>query len=151
MPLMVTLHLTLPDDAAERVAEVLAAPGTVLELRCVAGPVTARSVRHPSQPTPAPSSLPGIIAASAAQFGVSVEQVMGRSRYASIARARQIAMLIAHDRLRMSSVEIGHHLGRDHSTVSENIRNVRATVERDAILKDAVASILARLDAQVAP
>jgi chromosomal replication initiation ATPase DnaA len=151
MPLMMTLHLTLPDDAADRVAEVLAAPGTVLELRCLAGPVTARSVRHPSQPAPPPASLPRIIAASAAQFGVTVEQVMGRSRYASIARARQIAMLIAHDRLHMSSVEIGHFLKRDHSTVSENIRYARPTIERDAILKDAVAAILARLDAPGAP
>lgn len=58
-------------------------------------------------------------------FGVSIHELNAQTRLgAKIAFARQLAMYIAHVRLGMKLVEIGHTFGRDRTTVAHACRLV---------------------------
>lgn len=55
----------------------------------------------------------------AAAFGVPVAAIRAPARgKASVARARQVAMYLAHVGLGLSLSEIGRHFGRDRTTVA---------------------------------
>lgn len=60
--------------------------------------------------------VPAIIEETAGYFGVSVREIMGRSRSKSVASARKEAMRKVRE-LGFSYPEIGRMFGRDHTTV----------------------------------
>lgn len=61
--------------------------------------------------------------------GVSVEELLGRSRKAEIVTARQLYWKLLHDELDYSFVRIAQLNERDHSTVSQGVRHVEALLE----------------------
>lgn len=67
-----------------------------------------------------------IVAEVSSAFGYTPEQLMGRRRFARLARARQVAMS-ALWQAGFSTMEVGYHFGRDHGTVIHAIRKTRAT------------------------
>lgn len=53
----------------------------------------------------------------AAHYGLTVEDIVGRSRLKSYAEARQVAMWIARKSLALSYPELGREFSRDHTSV----------------------------------
>ena len=60
----------------------------------------------------------------AKQYGLDVDEVLGRARSKTVARARCMAMWLTRVRLDMSYPEIGREFDRDHTTVMSAVRGV---------------------------
>lgn len=73
-----------------------------------------------------------IMKACADSFRVTLADVKGPSREKQIARARQSAMYLARNLIKMSFPEIGRRFGRDHSTVMTAVRRVPDLMAKDA-------------------
>ncbi|HTQ47478.1 MAG TPA: helix-turn-helix domain-containing protein [Polyangiaceae bacterium] len=72
--------------------------------------------------------------AVASWYGTTVAEIIGRSRFASIARARHVAVWIVHTYAnpKMSSPEMGMAFGmRDHTTVLASIEKVSELLQQD--------------------
>jgi len=63
-----------------------------------------------------------VIARSAKEFMVTVEELMGKRRTAWLVRARQITMVRLYTTGRYSAGEIGRRFNRDHTTVLHAIK-----------------------------
>lgn len=63
-----------------------------------------------------------ILAEVAQGHGLSVFDLTGKTQFAHIARARHEAMFRIYRETRLSSVQVGALLNRDHSTVLYGIR-----------------------------
>jgi chromosomal replication initiation ATPase DnaA len=72
-----------------------------------------------------------LIAAAAAEFGVTYRAITGPVRVAEIVLARQVVMYLAATRLHRSLPTIGRCLNRDHSTVFYGRDRVAALVAQD--------------------
>lgn len=70
-------------------------------------------------------SVHQIVDAVAQETGISAHDIMGESRKATIARARQIVMYEAHLR-GLTLNQIGSAMGRHHTTIMHGIRAERA-------------------------
>ena len=71
-----------------------------------------------------------VILATAEAFGVSVKEIRGRRRVATVARPRNVAMYIARKHTGASFPELGKAFGgRDHTTVMSNVKKVTKLVE----------------------
>lgn len=89
-----------------------------------------------------------IQAATARQFNIPIETMVGKHRYRKYARPRQVAMYLSRTLTRCSLPEIGRRFGgRDHTTVLWGHRNVTAllTTEPQAF---AIRVSLAQWEAQ---
>ena len=94
--------------------------------------------RHPL--TPAEVGRPGmpinsrdVLHATAAYFGVSVAQINGPDRHATLARARHIAMYLARKLTGASFPELGIAFGsRDHTTVIAGVNKVESQLLEDS-------------------
>ncbi|MBL7496739.1 chromosomal replication initiator protein DnaA [Frankia sp. CNm7] len=80
-------------------------------------------------------SATSIMNATAAYFGVSMEDLCGTSRSRVLVTARQIAMYLCRELTDLSLPKIGQHFGgRDHTTVMHADRKIRGLMaERRAI------------------
>jgi hypothetical protein len=67
--------------------------------------------------------------------GVSREDLLGKGRSTTVVRCRQLAMLVARWRLRMSYPEIGVAFGRDHTTVMSDCRAIVKRLADDPALR----------------
>jgi chromosomal replication initiator protein len=74
----------------------------------------ARTLVAPAQSLITLSVIDRVVAAA---YGISVQDIHGRSRRQEIAGARQIAMFLAREMTPLSLAQIGSHYGRDHSTI----------------------------------
>ncbi|WP_313949526.1 helix-turn-helix domain-containing protein, partial [Frankia sp. AvcI1] len=76
-----------------------------------------------------------IMNATAAYFGVSMDDLCGTSRSRVLVTARQIAMYLCRELTDLSLPKIGQHFGgRDHTTVMHADRKIRGLMaERRAI------------------
>ena len=75
-----------------------------------------------------------IMETSAKYFSITMDDLTGASRVATIASARQIAMYLCRELTDLSLPKIGHKFGgRDHSTVLHAVRkiNEKIGVDRD--------------------
>ncbi|MCY3692690.1 MAG: chromosomal replication initiator protein DnaA [Chloroflexota bacterium] len=82
----------------------------------------------------------------ARHFGVSVEQILGRGRTATVAQARQVVMYLLAVELGMPPTTIGRALsGRNHSTVIHGVERIRNGVAGDERLRQSVNNIKAAL------
>ncbi len=84
-------------------------------------------------------SVEDVLAATAARFGLSSDELVARDRRPDVARARKVAIYLARELTDKSLPEIGRRLGgRDHSTILAAIRSLSGDIERDEDLAQAV-------------
>ena len=85
---------------------------------------------------PASSSRPltpeDILRSTAAQSGFTTEDLIGPSRRAPLAQARQIGMYLCRELTALSLPKIGALFGRDHTTVMYAIDKVKRLLETDS-------------------
>ena len=87
-----------------------------------------------------------VLETAARHFGVSVEQILGRGRTATVAQARQVVMYLLAVEMGLPPTTIGRELsGRNHSTVIHGVEKIRAAVASDDRLRQSVNSIKASL------
>ncbi len=87
-----------------------------------------------------------VIRAVAEVFGLSIEQLLSRSRSHDVALPRQIAMYIMREDINASLPQIGEVLGgRDHTTVMYACDKVRDMIESDDRLRRKVLQIREQL------
>ena len=80
-------------------------------------------VKEALYPIPKPS-FEALAIATASEFGVSLEDILGTSRGKNIARARHMLVYIIRDCLSASFPEIAKYLNRDHSTIMASYQKV---------------------------
>jgi chromosomal replication initiator protein len=96
-------------------------------------------------------SLSEIISTVAYHFGVSEEDLLGRSRRKEIANARQMVMFLAREETDASLPQIGQVLGgRDHTTVLHGSEKIASQIEQDGSLRRDVIALRERLYREVA-
>jgi chromosomal replication initiator protein len=76
-------------------------------------------------------------------FGISEEEIKGKTRTKNIALARQIAMYLCKEYTELSLKAIGFHFGgRDHSTVIHAIQTISEQRELDSAIRNDVATLM---------
>src|SRR5258708_2360876 len=69
----------------------------------------------------------------AAEFGLSIPDLMSRRSERAVARPRQVAMWIARHEARAATLpKIAREFGRDHKTVMAGIRRIDTLIASDA-------------------
>jgi chromosomal replication initiator protein len=87
-----------------------------------------------------------VVKAVASVFGLSPEDLLGRSRSRDIALPRQVAMYLMREEVNASLPQIGEALGgRDHTTVMYACEKVADMIERDDRLRRQVLQIREQL------
>jgi chromosomal replication initiator protein len=87
-----------------------------------------------------------VLAAVASVFGLSLDDLLGRSRSRDIALPRQVAMYLMREEINSSLPQIGEVLGgRDHTTVMYACEKVADLIERDDHLRRQVLQIREQL------
>lgn len=151
-------------DLLERIAEVI--DGSVREVEGALNQVIAAALLTEQPPTieaaeaalagsrPAPRegldvSLQDVVMATAEYYGVSPEDLCGRSRARDVSAARQVAMHIAYHRADVSLQDIGEMMdGRSHSTVLYNCDRISDLLSTDSSVKREIDAILRSLAPQ---
>lgn len=64
------------------------------------------------------------------QYGLETQEILGRDRHKTVAKARNMAMWLTRVRLEMSWSEIGREFKRDHTTVIAAVKGVERWLER---------------------
>lgn len=70
------------------------------------------------------SGLYGLLVRCCTAFGVTMDEVRGRSRCEAYVFARQAYCYMAYRQTNQSAANIGKLIGRDHATVSHSIKTV---------------------------
>ncbi len=79
-------------------------------------------------------------------YNVKSTQLKGPRREASLVRARQVAMYLLKEQLRLTQVEIGNLLGgRDHTTIMYGVDKIRGLVENKDIINEDIKGIINHL------
>ena len=88
-----------------------------------------------------PREATSVVQIVARQFGLTENDLLGRSRTKEIASARQMAMYLLREENGLSLIHIGELLGgRDHSTVRHGVEKVAQDIDRnEAIRRELVA------------
>ena len=90
----------------------------------------------------APVDAQTIMDTSARYFGITMDDLTGASRVATIASARQIAMYLCRELTDLSLPKIGHKFGgRDHSTVLHAVRKINEKIGVDRELFNQVTEL----------
>jgi|YNPNPStandDraft_1061719.scaffolds.fasta_scaffold40324_2 chromosomal replication initiator protein len=91
-------------------------------------------------------SIPEIIAAVSAHYGISEEELLGPSRHKEVVVPRQMVMYLARHEAGASLPEIGQALGgRDHTTILHGAQKIACEIERKDTLRRDVINIRERL------
>jgi chromosomal replication initiator protein len=72
-----------------------------------------------------------IIQAVAEQYGIRVDDILGKSQTRECALPRQIAMHLCREKLKMPFMKIGDLFSRDHSTVMSSVKYIQKSLEED--------------------
>lgn len=149
------LHLGRPVSGAATptTTAVLALRLARLEARVarLEGPAGAPPAPAAEPAPPPPPRLRAIIAATAAECGVTEAQLLSSQR--KFALARQVAMYLARSLTPASLPAIGRAFRRDHSTVLHAVRLIEARAAADADFAerlDAIAATARRLTERAA-
>lgn len=70
-----------------------------------------------------------IVKAIAAHYGITSEDLLGKSQMRECALPRFVAMYYCRERLKMPFQKIGELFGRDHSTVMSSVKQIQKAVE----------------------
>lgn len=80
-------------------------------------------------------------------YNVKSTQLKGPRRDAGLVRARQVAMYLLKEQLRLTQVEIGNLLGgRDHTTIMHGVDKIRILVENKDIISEDIKGIIKQLN-----
>jgi chromosomal replication initiator protein len=91
-------------------------------------------------------SVNEILEATAQEFGVELAELKGSSRRRPVARARHVAMYLAHELTAHTPGEIGKVFGeRDRTTVNHAIKQIDAAVKDDQVVRTSVHNLRRRL------
>ncbi len=94
-------------------------------------------------------TAPVIMAATAAYFGLSMDDLCGSSRSRVLVTARQIAMYLCRELTDLSLPKIGQQFGgRDHTTVMHADRKVRSLMAERRSIYNQVKELTARIKSQ---
>ena len=93
-------------------------------------------------------TVPIIIHACASFFDVTDEAILGKSRSATVVKARQIAMYLVQRMLDSSLNAIGVEFDRDHTTVMYSIAAVKENIDRDPAYAASVREITTNINTQ---
>lgn len=80
-----------------------------------------------------PSDLERILAVVASHYKVTADEILGKGRTEPVVTARHIAMRLCRETLNMSTVRIGDHFNRDHTTVLYALRSVESIAIGDLV------------------
>lgn len=93
-------------------------------------------------------SIDGIQREVATYFGVSVPDLCGTSRQATVLRPRQVAMFLARKHCKVSYPELGKRFGgKDHTTVLSACRKIDTLQKTDSALRTALLALEHQLKA----
>ena len=79
-------------------------------------------------------------------YNVKPTQLKGPKRDAGLVKARQVAMYLLKEQLRLTQVEIGNLLGgRDHTTIMHGVDKIRGLVENKDMINEDIKGIINQL------
>jgi chromosomal replication initiator protein len=93
----------------------------------------------------APCTLEAILTATGAQFGVPTERLRAHDRRPKIVEARNVAMYLAEAVAGQNPSEIAREMGRNHTSIRPAIDRVKAQLDQDPALRNAVDNLRAEL------
>jgi|GEM_PF-3767368 len=125
----------MPARESAMLAEIDALRAELAQLRHHVARIGAGDIASPS--------IRRLAGAAAAEFGVTVEQLLSYRRMQRFVIPRQVVMHLAHTRLEHSLPRIGAALQRDHSTVFHGVRALAARLETDPWLAQRVERVWA--------
>lgn len=83
-----------------------------------------------------------IISKTAEEFGITVEQLCGKSRVMLIKNARHVAMYLLQEELGLSTTKTALEIGvKDHTTVMSGVKRIRKELETNFDLREKVEAI----------
>ena len=102
------------------------------------------------QPFVAPTGLTfsSTLEISAAEFGLTSQELHSKSRKHAICRPRQVAIYVAAKQGRWALSWMAHRLDLDHTTVIHANKKIQCLIETNADLKNRVLSIEAAIEAR---
>ncbi len=74
-----------------------------------------------------------IVKSIATHYGITTEDILGKSQMRSAALPRQMAMYFCREKLKMPFQSIGDFFGRDHSTVMSSIKQIQKNAEENKV------------------
>jgi chromosomal replication initiator protein len=87
-----------------------------------------------------------VLKLTAEAFGVSIKELKGRKRVATIATPRKVAMYLARVHAGASYPELGQFFGgRDHTTIMSAVQSVERLIEAKDPLRQRIEAIERRL------
>jgi chromosomal replication initiator protein len=86
-----------------------------------------------------------IIEKIASYYGISIEEISGKSKIKNTAMARQISMYLMRKLTNLTLEEIGTVLNKDHSTVLHAIRRIEDNISSSTELADVIRDITANI------
>ena len=89
-----------------------------------------------------------IMTNTANYFNLTVADLTGSNRTASVALARQVAMYLCRDQTELSLPKIGALFGRDHTTVMHAYRKIALMMIKDRVIFNTIAELTAHLKQQ---
>ncbi len=83
-----------------------------------------------------------IAKATAAHYGITVDDLLGKSQMREISIPRQIAMYLCREKIKLPYQKIGELFGRDHSTVMSSVKAVQKSLdEKKSEVQEAIRTI----------
>ena len=74
-------------------------------------------------------------------YGLEADDLYGKCRVKNINTARQICMFLMSEELKMSTVKIGSEFDKDHTTIMNGLKKIKATVKVDYALREQISEL----------
>ena len=95
---------------------------------------------------PASISMDEVLTTVASFYGVTRDELLGRSRSKEMVHPRQVVMYLAREELQLTLPQIGETLGgRDHTTVMYGVEKITDAIDKDDSLRREILAIRERL------
>ncbi len=86
-----------------------------------------------------------VVGAVAKEFGVTVEILTSSDRRKPVARARQVVMYLLHEHSKLSLLQIGKVLSRNHTTIIYGVESIEELITQDPSMKQKVEKLAKQL------
>ena len=74
-------------------------------------------------------------------YGLTPDDLYGKCRVKNINTARQICMYLMNEELKMSTVKIGAELEKDHTTIMNGLKKIKASIKDDFGLREQISEL----------